>query len=94
MAPPVKTAPAKSAPVKTSPPTAASLRVPPTPQDIGGGAASSSDTTTTTAEAETTTTCWDDLVYTLFALSVGVLAIMIALYIAKLQLDANKPHIL
>ena len=95
MAPPVKTAPAKTAPVKTSPPIAASLRVPPTPQDIGGGgAASSSDTTTTTTAAETTTTCWDDLVYTLFALSVGVLAIMIALYIAKLQLDANKPHIL
>jgi len=33
-------------------------------------------------------------VYTLFALSVGVLAIMIALYIAKLQLEKDQPHIL
>lgn len=45
-------------------------------------------------EEQPVTTCWDELIYTLFALSVALLAILIGLYIAKLQLDKDEPPML
>ena len=88
MAPPVG---ATKATAKTTPPISTPQLVQKT---LSSASASAEAPSEDNEETTTTTTCWDDLVYTLFALSVGLLAIMIALYIAKLQLDRKQPHIL
>jgi len=84
--------PTKAATPKTTPPFTTTPKL--VQKTLSSTEASSAEASAEDSEESTSTTCWDDLVYTLFALSVGLLAIMIALYIAKLQLDKKQPHIL